>query len=45
MGIDEHAMKGQLYRYDPDGSKHLMEEGIGCSNGLGWSPDNKKMCE
>lgn len=28
-----------LYRYDPDGSLHLMEEGITISNGLGWSPD------
>ena len=32
-----------LYRYDPDGSVHKMESGIKCSNGLGWSPDNKVM--
>jgi len=28
-----------LYRYDPDGSLQLMEQGITISNGLGWSPD------
>lgn len=32
-----------LYRYDPDSSVHVMETGITCSNGLGWSPDNKTM--
>ena len=33
--------KGRLWRYDPDGSLHLMETGIICGNGLTWSPDNK----
>lgn len=34
--------KGRLWRYDPDGSLHLMvEKGVVCGNGLGWSPDNK----
>jgi sugar lactone lactonase YvrE len=28
-----------LYRYDPDGSLHIMETGLTISNGLGWSPD------
>jgi len=28
-----------LYRYDPDGSLHVMETGLTVSNGLGWSPD------
>jgi sugar lactone lactonase YvrE len=32
-----------LYRYDADGSVHKMESGIKCSNGLGWSPDNRTM--
>jgi sugar lactone lactonase YvrE len=37
--------KGRLWRYDPDESLHLMvEEGVICGNGLGWSPDNKT-CE
>ncbi|RCJ17655.1 gluconolaconase [Nostoc sp. ATCC 43529] len=30
-----------LYRYDADGSLHLMETGLTISNGLGWSPDQK----
>jgi sugar lactone lactonase YvrE len=29
-----------LYRYDPDGSLHVMERGLTISNGLGWSPDD-----
>lgn len=34
--------KGRLWRYDPDGSLHLMVDGgIICGNGLAWSPDNK----
>jgi L-arabinonolactonase len=32
-----------LYRLDPDLSCHRMVEGIGCSNGLAWSPDGKVM--
>jgi sugar lactone lactonase YvrE len=32
-----------LYRFDPDGSIHIMEDGIGMSNGIGWSPDNQTM--
>jgi hypothetical protein len=31
---------GRLWRYDPDGSCHLMETGLVCGNGLAWSPDN-----
>ncbi|KIV80652.1 hypothetical protein PV11_08138 [Exophiala sideris] len=34
---------GRLWRYDPDGSLHLMENGVICGNGLAWSPDNKTM--
>jgi sugar lactone lactonase YvrE len=30
-----------LYRYDPDGSLHIMETGLTISNGLGWSPDGQ----
>jgi sugar lactone lactonase YvrE len=32
-----------LYRYDPDGSVHVMQPGVTCSNGIGWSPDNRIM--
>lgn len=35
--------RGRLWRYDPDGSVHVMEKGIVCGNGLAWSPDNKTM--
>ncbi|OCF32255.1 hypothetical protein I316_06170 [Kwoniella heveanensis BCC8398] len=34
---------GRLWRYDPDGSLHLMESGLVCGNGLAWSPDNRTM--
>ncbi|WP_375513432.1 SMP-30/gluconolactonase/LRE family protein [uncultured Nostoc sp.] len=30
-----------LYRYDNDGSLHVMETGLTISNGLGWSPEQK----
>jgi len=32
---------GRLYRLDTDGSIHLILEGIGCSNGMGLTPDRK----
>lgn len=32
-----------LYRLDPDLSVHRMVDGIGCSNGLAWSPDGGTM--
>lgn len=31
--------KGRLWRYDPDGSLHQMDDGLICGNGLAWSPD------
>jgi len=34
---------GRLYRLDTDGSIHLILENIGCSNGLGFTPDRKRM--
>ncbi|QIG46341.1 SMP-30/gluconolactonase/LRE family protein [Nordella sp. HKS 07] len=34
---------GALYRMDHDLSIHRMIEGIGCSNGLAWSPDSRTM--
>lgn len=32
---------GRLYRLDPDGHLTLLLEDIGCSNGLGFTPDRK----
>lgn len=34
---------GSLYRMDTDLSVHRMIEGVGCSNGLAWSPDSETM--
>lgn len=34
---------GSLYRLDADLKVARVEEGICCSNGLGWSPDSKTM--
>ncbi|MBI2505327.1 MAG: SMP-30/gluconolactonase/LRE family protein [Candidatus Latescibacteria bacterium] len=34
---------GKLYRFDPDGKVSIVAEGIGCSNGMGFSPDLKTM--
>lgn len=37
--ISETSGEASLYRYDGDGSLHVMETGLTISNGLGWSPD------
>jgi L-arabinonolactonase len=34
---------GSLYRFGADRKPVRVEEGICCSNGLGWSPDSKTM--
>ena len=34
---------GALYRMDPDLSIHKMIEGVGCCNGLAFSPDSRIM--
>ena len=34
---------GSLYRMDTDLSVHRMIEGVGCCNGLAWSPDSNTM--
>jgi sugar lactone lactonase YvrE len=39
--ISRNPGEAELYRYDPDGSLHVMETGLTISNGLGWSPDGK----
>ncbi|KAH8684269.1 putative anterior fat body protein [Tricladium varicosporioides] len=43
LPADYGSPKGRLWRYDPDGSAHCMDEGVICGNGIGWSPDNKTM--
>jgi len=39
--ISKRAGEAALYRYDGDGSLHVMETGLTISNGLGWSPDGR----
>jgi sugar lactone lactonase YvrE len=34
---------GRLYRLDPDGGLQLILEGIGCSNGMGFTLDRRRM--
>jgi D-xylonolactonase len=34
---------GRLYRLDTDGSLHLLLEGIGISNGMGFTPNRQRM--
>ena len=40
---DHSKASGALYRLDPDLSVHRMEEGLGCPNGMAWSPDDRLM--
>ncbi|MGR3794952.1 SMP-30/gluconolactonase/LRE family protein [Vannielia sp. SX4] len=40
MDYEERDPVGKLFRLDPDLSVHLLEEGITCSNGPCWSPDD-----
>jgi sugar lactone lactonase YvrE len=42
-GTTDDNGNSRLYRYDPDRSLYVMETGVTCSNGLGWSPDNTIM--
>ncbi len=37
------ARKGRLYRLDSDGALTIVLEGIGCSNGMGFTPDGRGM--
>ncbi len=37
------GMTNNLFRLDPDGMVYTMETKIGISNGIGWSPDRRKM--
>ena len=43
MAYREEGREGSLYRLDPDGSVTTVLTGIGISNGLGWSPENRVM--
>lgn len=41
--IDTQQHKAELYRLDPDGTKHTLLQDLGIANGLDWSPDQKTM--
>jgi sugar lactone lactonase YvrE/DNA-binding IclR family transcriptional regulator len=42
MSLAAAPNKGTLWRLDPDGGAHAMATGIHVSNGLGWSPDDRR---
>ena len=43
MADDERPEAGALYRLDPDLSVTRLLAGVGISNGIGWSPDDRLM--
>jgi sugar lactone lactonase YvrE len=43
MAEDERPGQGTLYRLDPDLTVTTLVTGVGISNGLGWSPDERLM--
>jgi sugar lactone lactonase YvrE len=43
MAYSETGHDGSLYRLNPDGTVTTAVTGVGISNGLGWSPHNRRM--
>ena len=43
MGFNEEPGLGALYRLDPDLRVTTLVTGVGISNGIGWSPDDRLM--
>ena len=43
MALDETPEAGALYRLDPDLGVTRLLTGVGISNGIGWSPDERLM--
>jgi len=46
IGLMDNALRpgtGILYRYDPDGTWHVMDGGFALVNGLDWSPDRQTL--
>jgi sugar lactone lactonase YvrE len=41
MAYDQRTGAASLYRLDPDGTVHVVLEGVTVSNGLEWSPDGR----
>jgi sugar lactone lactonase YvrE len=42
MAYDRTAGAAALFRLDPDGSTHVVLDGVTISNGLEWSPDGSR---
>lgn len=42
MAYDQRPEAASLYRLDPDGTVHVVLEGVTVSNGLEWSPDGSR---
>lgn len=40
---DDYEPIGRLWRYDPDGSLHIVDQGIVCANGMAWTVDKTLM--
>jgi sugar lactone lactonase YvrE len=43
MDNDEAPGRGAFYRLDPDHTVTTLFDGVGISNGVGWSPDDRLM--
>jgi sugar lactone lactonase YvrE/DNA-binding IclR family transcriptional regulator len=43
MDMGAAPNRGNLFRVDPDGGVQRMDQGFTVANGLGWSPDNRRM--
>jgi sugar lactone lactonase YvrE len=43
MANDWVSSIGSLYRLDPDRSARTLDTGFKLSNGMGWSPDDRRM--
>ena len=40
-GEESLEKEGKLYRFDPDGTVTILDEGFELANGMGFSPDNR----
>jgi sugar lactone lactonase YvrE len=43
MGLEAEPGAGALYRLDPDHRLHRVLDGVTISNGIDWSPDDRRM--
>lgn len=43
LAYDDSPGRASLYRWDPDGSVTELRSRLGIANGLGWSPDGRRL--